>query len=106
MSFLRIGVLSLVEFFGDFMLKEYAATGVLSTLGLGVLGYIGVVIALVWSFQTGNVLLVHGLWDGMSSVIGSILAFLLLGDRLDNPYQYFGLFVTIAGVFLLKYKPT
>ena len=88
------------------MLKEYATTGALSTLGLGVLGYVGVVVALVWSFHTGNVLLVNGLWDGMSAVIGSLAAYLILGDRLSNPYQYFGLVITIVGVFLLKYEPS
>ena len=105
MSLLRIGILSVVEVFGDFMLKDYATTGVLSKLALGVLGYAGVVIALVWSFHSGNVLLVNGIWDGMSSIIGSLAAYLILGDRLSNPYQYFGLFITILGVFMLKYKP-
>jgi len=106
MSLLRIGILSVLEVFGDFMLKDYASTGVLSKLGLGVLGYVGVVAALIWSFQTGNVLLVNGMWDGMSTIIESVAAYLILGDRLSNPYQYFGLFVTILGVFLLKYEPT
>lgn len=106
MSLLRIGTLSVLEVFGDFMLKDYASTGVLSKLGLGVLGYVGVIAALIWSFQTGNVLLVNGMWDGMSSIIESAAAYFILGNRLSNPYQYFGLFITIIGVFLLKFKPT
>jgi hypothetical protein len=104
MSLLRVGVLSIVEVFGDFMLKDYASTGLLSKLGLGILGYVGVVAALIWSFQTGNVLLVNGLWDGMSSLIESLLAFIILGDRLENPIQYVGLCMTIVGVYMLKYK--
>jgi len=44
--------------------------------------------------------------NGMSSIIVSMAAYLLLGDRLSNPYQYFGLFITIIGVFLLKFEPT
>ena len=105
MSLLRITILSLCEVFGDFMLKSYATTGLSSSLGLGLIGYVGVIISLIWSFQTGNVLLVNGLWDGMSAVIESIAAYVILGDRLTNPYQYIGLFATILGVFLLRYEP-
>jgi multidrug transporter EmrE-like cation transporter len=105
MSLLRVGTLAVLEVFGDFMLKDYATTGVLSKLVLGVIGYIGVITALIWSFQTGNVLLINGMWDGMSSIVGSLAAYLILGDRLSNPYQYFGLFITILGVFMLKFKP-
>ncbi len=103
MSLLRVGILSTLEVFGDFMLKRYSTLGSLSSLGLGVLGYIGVVAALVWSFKTGNVLLVNGLWDGMSAVIESLAAYLILGDRLENPVQYAGLLFTVLGVFMLKY---
>ena len=102
MSLLRVGVLSVLEVFGDFMLKDYATTGVLSKLGLGLLGYVGVVIALIWSFRTGNVLLVNGMWDGMSAIIESAAAYFILGDRLSNPYQYIGLVMTMLGVFMLK----
>ena len=105
MSLLRVGLLAVLEVFGDFMLKDYATTGALSKLGLGSLGYVGVVAALIWSFHTGNVLLINGMWDGMSSVIESVAAYLILGDRLSNPYQYFGLFMTIFGVFMLKFEP-
>ena len=102
MSLLRVGILSVLEVFGDFMLKRYATLGGLQNLSLGIFGYIGVVAALIWSFHTGNVLLVNGLWDGMSAIIESIAAYVILGDRLANPYQYMGLVLTIAGVFLLK----
>jgi len=71
---------------------------------LGVLGYVGVVIALVWSFKTGNVLVVNGLWDGMSAVIESVAAYIILGDRLENPIQYMGLAFIIIGLFTMKYR--
>ena len=105
MSLLRVAILSLCEVFGDFMLKTYSTTGLKSSLGLGLIGYVGVIASLIWSFQTGNVLLINGLWDGMSAVIESIAAYIILGDRLSNPYQYAGLFITIIGVFLLRYNP-
>jgi multidrug transporter EmrE-like cation transporter len=105
MSLLRVGILSVLEVFGDFMLKDYASTGLLSKLGLGVIGYVGVVVTLIWSFHSGNVLLVNGIWDGMSAVVESTAAYLILGDRLSNPYQYAGLVMTALGVFMLKYQP-
>jgi multidrug transporter EmrE-like cation transporter len=104
MSLLRVGILATLEVFGDFMLKDYATLGKLSSLGLGIFGYVGVIIALIWSFRTGNVLVINGLWDGMSTIIESIAAYLILGDRLENPYQYAGLFLTVIGVCMLKYK--
>jgi multidrug transporter EmrE-like cation transporter len=104
MSLLRVGILSVLEVFGDFMLKDYATLGKVSSLGLGVLGYIGVVAALIWSFRTGNVLVINGLWDGMSTIIESLAAYHILGDRLESPYQYAGLLFTIIGVFMLKHK--
>jgi hypothetical protein len=61
------------------MLKDFATT----------------LVSLIWSFKTGNVMTVNGLWDGMSAIIE---AYLILGDRLENPYQYFGLCITVLGV--------
>ena len=104
MSLLRVGILSAVEVFGDFMLKSYATTGIASKLLMGCLGYVGVVVTLIWSLKTGNVMLVNGLWDGMSAVIESIAAYFILGDRLENPQQYLGLIITCLGIFMLKYK--
>jgi len=104
MSLARVGILSSLEVFGDFMLKDYATFGKMSSLGLGLVGYVGVVIALIWSLKTGNVLVINGLWDGMSTIIESLAAYFILGDRLENPYQYFGLLFTILGIFMLKHK--
>lgn len=104
MSLLRVGILSVVEIFGDFMLKGYATTGATSKLFAGCLGYVGVVLSLIWSFKTGNVMMINGLWDGVSSIIESIAAYLILGDRLENPYQYMGLVLLCVGLFMLKYK--
>ena len=86
------------------MFKDFATTGLTSKLCLGLLGYTGVVISLIWSFKTGNVMAVNGLWDGMSTIIESLAAFIILGNRLENPQQYFGLGMTVLGVFMLKHK--
>ena len=104
MSLLRVGILSVLEVFGDFMLKQYSTFGTFSSLGLGILGYVGVVVSLIWSFHTGNVLVINGLWDGMSAIVESLAAYIILGDRLDNVYQYAGILFIVIGVFMLKYK--
>jgi multidrug transporter EmrE-like cation transporter len=45
---------------------------------------------------------VNSLWDGLSGIIESVAAYVLLGDRLKSNQQYVGLVLTIAGVMLLK----
>ena len=49
----------------------------------------------------GNLLYVNGMWDGTSALIGSVAAYLILGERLQGPVQYAGLVVIIAGIFML-----
>jgi multidrug transporter EmrE-like cation transporter len=71
-------------------------------LGLGVASYIGVVILLIISLQNSTILLVNNAWDGTSSVLESIFAFFILGERFENYMQYVGMFSIIIGLFLLK----
>ena len=100
---LDIIALSIVEIYGDFSLKFYAQSGKMSDLGQGILGYIGVVYFLIRSLKSnGTVLYVNGMWDGISGLIESIAAFVLLGERLEKTSQYVGLVLTIVGIVLLK----
>ncbi len=101
-GFLHVFILSFVEIFGDFNLRFYAQTNKPEYLGYGILGYIGVVYFLYKSFLYNNVLFVNALWDGMSNIIESIAAFVILGDRLERVEQYVGLFLLLAGIVLLK----
>ena len=71
-------------------------------MGLGVASYIGVVILLIISLQNSTILLVNNAWDGTSSVLESIFAFFILGERFENYMQYVGMFSIIIGLFLLK----
>jgi multidrug transporter EmrE-like cation transporter len=43
------------------------------------------------------------MWDGVSGVLGSLAAYVALGDRLGKPIQYAGLVMIIAGTYLLKH---
>lgn len=104
-GFIHVFLLSVIEIFGDFNLRFYAQTHKPLYLGYGIAGYIGVVFFLYKSFLYNNVLFVNALWDGMSNIIESIAAFVILGDRLETAEQYVGLFLLLAGIVLLKLPP-
>lgn len=102
MSFQEIVTLSLVEIVGDFALKEFANNGGLLPFVIGISGYIGVVYCLIVSLQGSSILLVNGAWDGISTIIESIAAYIFLGERFHSHVQYIGLLLIIIGVYLLK----
>ena len=102
MSLLQITALSTIEILGDFSLKNYANDKGISYLFSGIIGYIGVVIFLIVSLQGSSVLLVNTAWDGISTLIEGFAAYIILGERLDNYFQYVGFFFIVIGLFLLK----
>jgi multidrug transporter EmrE-like cation transporter len=102
MSLPQIFTLSVVEVVGDFALRKYANEGGIKPLMVGIAGYIGVVGMLIVSLQDSTVLMVNGAWDGMSTIVESLAAYVFLGERFDNYMQYIGLFTIVVGLFLLK----
>jgi multidrug transporter EmrE-like cation transporter len=102
MSLPQILGLSVVEILGDVALKEYANNKGEIYLGVGILGYIGVIIMLIINLQGSTILMVNNAWDGTSSIIESIYAYVILGERFDNYLQYLGIFSIILGLYLLK----
>jgi len=102
MSLVQIVGLSLIEIVGDYGLKQYANDKGLGFLGVGLAGYMGVVWALIMSLQGSTLLLVNSAWDGISTLLGSMFAFFILGERFDNYLQYLGVVLIIVGLFLLK----
>lgn len=101
-GFWLVVALSFVEVYGDFALRFYAQTSKLIWLLHGLVGYAVVVWLLIVSFKAKNVLYVNGMWDGVSGLIESVAAYVILGDRLEKPSQYTGIVLIIIGVFLLK----
>ena len=101
-AFSSVVLLSVVEIYGDFALRFYAQTNNITYLFHGIAGYVGVVFFLLQSLRHGNVLYVNGMWDGISSILESAAAYVVLGDRLEKPIQYVGLGLTVIGIFLLK----
>jgi multidrug transporter EmrE-like cation transporter len=102
MSIPQIITLSLVEIIGDFGLKQYANKGGIRNLGIGIVGYIGVVSMLVIALQGSSILMVNSAWDGTSTLIEGLAAYLILGERFDNYLQYIGVAFIIIGLYLLK----
>jgi multidrug transporter EmrE-like cation transporter len=102
MSLPQIFALSCIEVIGDFGLKEFANRGGMLPLAIGVGGYVGVVGMLIMSLQDSSVLMVNGAWDGMSTIVESLAAYFILGERFDNYLQYIGLVTIVIGLFLLK----
>jgi multidrug transporter EmrE-like cation transporter len=74
----------------------------LEFLGAGLVGYAGVIYYLITCLRTGNVLYVNGMWDGMSTALESIVAYIVLGDRLEHPINYIGLVMVVIGILLMK----
>ena len=102
MSLPQIVALSLTEIIGDTALKKYANDEGSYYLSLGTLSYIGVVILLIINLQGSTLLMVNNAWDGTNSLLGSLFAYIVLGERFDNYLQYLGVGSIIIGLYLLK----
>lgn len=102
MSWIQILGISLTEIIGDVALKEYANDKGIAYLGVGILGYVGVVILLIIALQGSTILLVNNAWDGTSSLIESLFAYFVLGERFENYLQYVGIVFILCGLYLLK----
>jgi multidrug transporter EmrE-like cation transporter len=102
MSYIDIGLLSLAEIVGDFGYKEFANKGGLYNFSIGTFGYISVVYCLIKSLQGSSILLVNAAWDGISALIESIAAIIVLGEKFHDPWRYLGIIFIIIGLFFLK----
>jgi multidrug transporter EmrE-like cation transporter len=102
MSIPQITALSLIEILGDYGARQFANFGGITNLGMGIVGYIGVFAMLVVSLQGSTLLMVNAAWDGISGLLNTIFAYFVLGERLDHWTQYLGIFLIIAGIYLLK----
>ena len=102
MSYIDLGALILTEIIGDFGYKEFADKGGIKNFFVGTTGYIGVIYFLIRSLQGSQVLLVNAAWDGLSALLESIAAMIVLGERFNDPWKYLGILFIIIGLFFLK----
>ena len=102
MSYTDILGLTLMEIVGDFGYKEFANKGGIKNFAAGTSGYIGVIFFLIKSLQGSQVLLVNAAWDGISALVESIAAIIVLGEKFDDPWKYFGIVLIVIGLFFLR----
>jgi multidrug transporter EmrE-like cation transporter len=102
MSYVDILFLSFAEIVGDFGYKEFANKGGVKNFSIGTVGYISVIYCLIKSLQGSSVLLVNAAWDGVSALIESAAAIIILGERFNDPWKYVGVIFIIIGLFFLK----
>lgn len=102
MSYQDLVPLILTEIIGDFGYKEFANKGGIGNFATGTLGYVGVIYYLIRSLQGSQILLVNAAWDGLSALLESIAAIIVLGERFDDPWKYFGILLIVLGLFFLR----
>lgn len=102
MSYVDVGLIVITEIVGDFGYKKFAEKGGIENFAIGTIGYIGVIYTLIRSLQGSQVLVVNAAWDGLSALVESIAAIIILGEGFDDPWQYAGIGFIIIGLFLLK----
>ena len=93
---------SIVEYFGDQNFKKFARTGKNANLVYGVIFYAFMLKLLIEALKKSNLIYMNGMWDGISTIIGTIFAWWLLKERLSNPMQWLGLLLIILGLFALN----
>ena len=84
---------------------SYAETGKKKHLILGLLGYAGLLYFLIKIFGSGsgNMLHVNTMWQSIVVVLGSLVAYFWLGDRMSHPVQYLGIVLGMLAVFCVNY---
>jgi multidrug transporter EmrE-like cation transporter len=102
MSWQDIVPLCLSEIIGDTGFKWFANQGGTGNFAIGSAGYVSVIYFLIRSLQGSSLIVVNTSWDGLSALIESLYALLLLGERYDEPIKYVGLALILLGLFFLK----
>ena len=101
--FLCILIASLIEFVGDANFKVFARTGRWSNLTMGLVVYLAMIAIIIHVLRSTNVMFTNLAWDGMSALIETILAFILLHETLSNGIQWAGGVLIIFGLIGLSY---
>jgi multidrug transporter EmrE-like cation transporter len=97
-----VTLMSFVEFIGNMSFKTYARSNELNYLIIGAVAYFLMVKLLIETLRTSNLMYANGMWDGVSTILETVLAFILLRETLSNGYQWSGLGFIIVGTFLLN----
>lgn len=93
---------NLIEFSNDASIKLFSRTGKSIYFLLGIILSIAMIITLVYLFQISNLMYVNAIWEGVGILFETSLAFLILGEVLNNRYQYVGIGLIILGLMLMN----
>ena len=93
---------NITEFSLDASTKLFSRTGNLIYFLLGLISSIIMIVTLVYLFQISNLIYVNSMWEGIGILFETSLAFLILGEVLNNRYQYVGLGLIIVGLTLMN----
>ena len=93
---------SLLEYLGDSNFKFYARENKNKYLLYGGGSYVIMVYVLIKILRYSNVMYMNIMWDATSIVLETVLAYMLLGEYLDNNYQIAGFIFIVAGIVLLN----
>ena len=102
MSYQDLGALIITEIIGDFGFQKFANAGGIMPFTVGITGYIGVIYFLIRSLQGSQILLVNAVWDGLSALVETLAAMIILGEYFEDPYKYLGIGLIILGLFFLR----
>ena len=101
MLILTIILLSLVEYFGDANFKFYARSGNNTNLIFGIIFYAFVIKLLIEALKSSNLIYANGMWDGISTVVATVMAYFFLHETLNSPLQWIGLSMIVGGILAL-----
>jgi multidrug transporter EmrE-like cation transporter len=93
---------SVVEYFGDQNFQKFARSGKNTNLVYGVIFYALMIKLLIEALKKSNLIYMNGMWDGISTIIGTIFAWWLLKERLSNPMQWLGILLILLGLLALN----
>jgi multidrug transporter EmrE-like cation transporter len=103
MALAPIFAMTVAETFSNVNLKKFAQSGNSDrpALAQGIVGYMVVMYFLIKSLSASSMLYVGAMWEGMVTVIGSLVAYFILGERFAHWSQYLGLVLAVLAMVLV-----
>lgn len=98
----NITLASIVEYIGDSSLKLYARSSKNLYLILGLFSYLLLVLFLIKILKYSNVMQMNIQWDAISVILETLLAYILLAERLSNVNQYIGFLLIVSGLIIMN----
>jgi multidrug transporter EmrE-like cation transporter len=98
----EITIASIVEYIGDASIKLYSRLDNNIYLIIGILCYLLLVYFLIHILKYSNVMQMNIQWDAMSVILETLLAYILLSERLSNDNQYIGFFMIVSGLIIMN----